>query len=130
MNLAEFEDLVDRCGEQPAAWPVEVRADALKFLAESNEARDVVAEAAALREMFNRNPATPAPANLGQRIVTLAGRLDDRPPRFDKESRPKPDGVGGRVAALKRSGLPKSYLWVAACFAAGIGLTVASGLLR
>lgn len=120
MNLAEFEDLVDRCGEQPAAWPVEIRADALKLLDESQEARDVVASAVALRKMFDDSPAEPAPANLANRIVTLAGRIDDLPVVHDS----KPPKAPGRFPFLSRSGLPKSYIWIAACFAAGIGLVV------
>lgn len=126
MNLAEFEDLVDRCGEQPAAWPAEVRADALDLLGRSQEARDVVAAAAALREMFNDSLAEPAPANLANRIVTLAGRVDDLPASLDKERTPK---AIGRFPFLNRSGLPKSYIWIAACFAAGIGIVV-HGLLK
>jgi len=126
MNLAEFEDLVDRCGERPADWPADVRADALDFLERSREARDVVASAAALRDMFDDSPAEPAPANLANRIVTLAGRVDDLPASFDKEKTPKSPG---RFPFLNRSGLPKSYIWIAACFAAGIGFVV-HGLLK
>lgn len=126
MNLAEFEDLVDRCGEQPAAWPAEIRADALDFLERSREAQDVVATAVALRKMFDDSPAEPAPANLANRIVTLAGRVDDLPAALDKEKTPK---APGRFPFLNRSGLPKSYIWIAACFAAGIGFVV-HGLLK
>lgn len=126
MNLAEFEDLVDRCGEQPSAWPVEVRAEALAFLEQSREARDVVAGAAALRKMFDDSPAEPAPANLANRIVTLAGRIDDMPTVHDNSKLPK---APGRFSFLSRTGLPKSYIWIAACFAAGIGLVV-HGLLK
>lgn len=126
MNLAEFEDLIDRCGELPAAWPDEIRADALKLLGESREAQDVVAEAAALRQMFDSRPAEPAPVNLANRIVTLVGRVDDLPAPLDRDKVPK---APGRVPFLSRSSLPKSYVWIAACFVAGVGFVV-RGLLK
>jgi hypothetical protein len=127
MNIEEFEDLVDRCGEVPAEWPEAVRADALAFLAGSAAARAVVTEASSLRAMFGGAVKEPAPANLADRIVTLAGRMDEIQPSFTKESRVHSAQVPRQSSLLKRTGLPKSYLWLAACFAAGLGLGLVRG---
>lgn len=121
MNLEEFEDLVDRCGEVPAGWPPSVRQDALQLLAGSEKAQEIVAEAARLRGMFGRQVAEPAPANLADRIVALAGRVDDVQPSFTKEKRPQvPEGL--RPRRSRRINLPKAFIWMVVCSAAGFGL--------
>lgn len=121
MNLQEFEDLVDRCGELPADWPSSVRQEALVFLAGSKEAQDVVAEAASLRDIFGRSGTESTPANLADRIVALAGRVDDIQPSFTKEKRPQAPAEL-RPARSRRINLPKTFLWLVACSAAGFGL--------
>lgn len=128
MNLEEFEDLVDRCGELPAGWPPAVREEALAFLAGSKKAQAVVAEAAALRDMFGRGVVESAPANLADRIVALAGRMDDIQPSFTKEKRPQSvDGL--RAPRSRRINVPKAFIWLVVCSTAGLGLihSVAGG---
>ncbi len=127
MTLEEFEDLVDRCGEAPAGWPQDVRQEALRFLADSQQAREIVAEAAALRAMFGASVAEPAPANLAGRIVALAGRMDDIQPPLAKDLKPRAPLVPGRQPFFNRLGPPKSYLWLVACFGLGLGLGLAHG---
>lgn len=111
MNIEQFEDLVDRCGELPAEWPEAVRVDALKFLDGSPEAREVIAEAAALRIALGGSVAEQAPANFADRIVTLAGRVDDLQP-FKSDLRPGPTPMPRRHPLLSRIGLPKLFLWL------------------
>jgi len=121
MTLEEFEDLVDRCGELPAQWPSAVRQEALAFLAGSTKAQAIVADTAALRDMFGRGAVETAPANLADRIVALAGRMDDVQPSFTKEKRPQ--GLDEpRTPRSRRINLPKAFLWLVVCSAAGLGL--------
>lgn len=121
MNIEEFEDLVDRCGELPAEWPSSVRQEALAFLAASKKAQDIVAEAARLRDMFGRSGTELAPVNLANRIVALAGRMDDIQPSRSKEKGPRAlEGL--RPPCSRRFNLPKAFVWFVVCSTAGLGL--------
>jgi hypothetical protein len=129
MNLEEFEDLVDRCGERPADWPNAERQAALDFFNRSKEAQDIVAQATMLRGMFDSRESPAVPENLAERIVTLAGRMDEIRPSLGKDTSPRPPhGLGERLLYWPR--LPKSFLWLIACFAAaGVGVSLLRGLL-
>ncbi|MBI1203229.1 MAG: hypothetical protein GC182_12025 [Rhodopseudomonas sp.] len=120
MNIEQFENLVDRFGEVPTGWPDDIRAEALTFLDQSADARRVVAEAAALRDMFRNDVPTKAPAGLSDRIFAAAAADEGwQPPSARKELFPAP-----RIphpAVITRSWQP-SYLVMATCFVVGLGL--------
>ena len=72
MDLAEFEDLVDRLGEDISAWPEPARTDARSLLAQSQEAREVLAAAHDMRVGLGRDQTVRAPAGLVDRIMHQA----------------------------------------------------------
>jgi hypothetical protein len=76
----ELQDLVDRFGEDLAAWPTEVRAPAEELLDASVEARAIIAQARRLRQQL-RNLGPKAPDCIVDRIVSIA--LDTDPPLDD-----------------------------------------------
>lgn len=72
MDIDDFEDQVDRWGEDVSAWPEPSRTQGLALLKASAEAREVLAEAKALREALAARPAVRAPADLADRILAAA----------------------------------------------------------
>jgi len=81
MNAKEFEDLIDRQGEDMSAWPAAQRQAAECLLATSPEAQAVLDEARALRAALAA-PAVRAPPGLAERISAAARRLKiTAPPR-------------------------------------------------
>jgi len=85
MDLAEFEDLVDRLGEDISAWPEPARTDARSLLAQSQEAREVLAAAHDMRVGLGRDQTVRAPAGLVDRIMHQA-HLES--PRFSHSGSP------------------------------------------
>lgn len=79
MDIDDFEDQVDRWGEDVSAWPEPSRTQALALLQVSAEARAVVADAAALRKALAARPAVRAPADLTDRIVAAARAVESEP---------------------------------------------------
>lgn len=81
MDEAQFQDLVDRHGEDLRLWPAPVRADAEALLRQSDRARAILEAAAALRTAFSAAPPVRAPAGLKARIIALAedDTADDKP---------------------------------------------------
>ncbi|MBR0717092.1 hypothetical protein [Bradyrhizobium liaoningense] len=71
MDVTEFEDLIDRLGEDLARWPDDRRLPAEQLLSRSTEAQALLAQARALREALAAPPAR-APAGLADRIVAAA----------------------------------------------------------
>jgi hypothetical protein len=84
MSLEEFQDLVDRHGEAPEAWPERQRESARLLLTTSAEARQILAETSRLRSAAGGS-AIKAPPGLAERIVATA--LNGA---GDAESAPKP----------------------------------------
>lgn len=72
MDLAEFEDLVDRFGDDIGRWPPERRAAAQAYLATSDAARALLRQAAGVRQMFETAPRPMAPPDLAARILARA----------------------------------------------------------
>jgi hypothetical protein len=68
MNVAEFEDLLDRLGDEIAGWPALQREAADLLLSSSAPARQLLDEARQLRRALSA-PAIPAPAGLTGRIM-------------------------------------------------------------
>jgi hypothetical protein len=80
MDLNEFEDLIDRLGEDVSRWPESQRPAALRLIASSSAAKELLAQARTLREALAA-PSVRAPAGLVDRIVVAAGKLKaDAPP--------------------------------------------------
>ena len=73
MDVSEFEDLIDRLGEDLTCWPDDRRPAAEALLASSSEARALHEEAKALRQILAAPPVR-APAGLADRIAVAAAR--------------------------------------------------------
>ncbi len=78
MDVREFEDLIDRLGEDLSRWPDAQRLAAEELLASSAEARDLHDDARVLRQVL-ASPPVRAPAGLADRIVAAASKLTAEP---------------------------------------------------
>jgi hypothetical protein len=78
MNVVEFEDWLDRLGEDVSRWPEPQREAAGALLDSSPEARTLLQEALALRQALAA-PKLRAPAGLADRIVAQATRSNPPP---------------------------------------------------
>ena len=76
MDEAQFQDLVDRQGEDLACWPEAIRLEAERLLIISEPARRILEDAAALRAVFISAPLIRAPRDLTARILSRAGDDD------------------------------------------------------
>jgi len=75
MDVRQFEDLIDRLGEDFSRWPdPQQRQAATELLACSKDARALIEEARVLREALSA-PAVGAPDGLADRIAAAARRL-------------------------------------------------------
>jgi hypothetical protein len=83
MDVSEFEDLIDRLGEDMSRWPDGRRVAAERLLVTSREAQTLLEEARTLRQALTAPPVR-APAGLADRIVTAASRLGAEAPRQDE----------------------------------------------
>jgi hypothetical protein len=92
MDVSEFENLIDRLGEDMSRWPDGQRGAAEELLASSPDARTLLEEARTLRQALAR-PLARAPAGLVDRIVTAASKLNAEAPRADDETASDPAGV-------------------------------------
>lgn len=68
MDIPEFEDLLERLGDDLSTWPADRRDQAASLLRSSEQARAALAEAQQLRNAL-RSISTPAPAGLVDRIM-------------------------------------------------------------
>lgn len=73
MDVSEFEDLIDRLGEDLSQWPAEQRLAAAELLASSSAANELLSEARIVREALS-SPSVRAPAGLAARILAAASR--------------------------------------------------------
>lgn len=71
MDIPEFEDLLDRLGDDLTQWPTPRQQDAAALLCVSEPARAALAEARLLRLALRADP-VPAPAGLIDRIMQKA----------------------------------------------------------
>jgi hypothetical protein len=83
MNVVEFEDWLDRLGEDLSRWPEMQRQAAFALLEGSAEARTLLEESIALRHALAA-PMVRAPAGLADRIVALAARSVAAPRPVEK----------------------------------------------
>jgi hypothetical protein len=79
MDVSEFEDLIDRLGEDMYRWPEGQRLAAEKLIASSAAAKELLVQARALRQALTAPPVR-APADLVDRIVAAAGKLNAEAP--------------------------------------------------
>jgi hypothetical protein len=114
MDVVEFEDLLDRLGDDLSAWPSDRQSEALLLLAHSDEAKELLREARAMRGLLARPPVS-APAGLADRIMIQAARA----PAVAKAPEKRP-----LIEALVRSFWPARPAWrvafLSVCFAAGV----------
>ena len=68
MNIADFEDLLDRLGEDISGWPVPQQQAAAELLQSSAEARAALAQGRLLRRALSAPPVR-AEAGLTERIM-------------------------------------------------------------
>ena len=95
MDVREFEDLIDRLGDDLSGWPEAQRLAAVELLASSDEARGICDDARTIREAL-ATPPVRAPAGLADRIVAAARELkpDVATPPAEHETASDSDGAG------------------------------------
>jgi hypothetical protein len=91
MDVAGFQDLLDRFGEDLATWPEQPRHEAELLLGSSEQARAALAEAQGLRRMLSSSPVA-APPGLVDRIMRRV-RTDaaDQPQSLAADRKPDTD---------------------------------------
>jgi hypothetical protein len=92
MDVSEFEDLIDRLGEDLTGWPEDRRLAAEAVLANSSEARARHEEAKTLRAALAAPPVR-APPGLANRIVAAASKQKAEQAASSSEGEPKPDSA-------------------------------------
>jgi len=87
MDVTEFEELIDRLGEDLSLWPDDRRVPAEELLARSSAAEALLEEARVLRQALAAPPVR-APAGLADRIVAAAAKMKSDPaePRTEGET--------------------------------------------
>ncbi|MBB4369652.1 hypothetical protein GGD63_002442 [Bradyrhizobium sp. cir1] len=87
MDVTEFEELINRLGEDLSLWPDDRRLPAQELLARSSAAQALLDEARALRDALAA-PAVRAPTGLADRIVAAAAKMrgDAAEPRTEGET--------------------------------------------
>jgi hypothetical protein len=96
MDVRDFEDLIDRLGDDMSRWPEDQRLAAEGLLASSCEAQALLEEARMLRQALAGSPIR-APAGLVDRILSAASKLNIEPPRTE-------DGEAAHPAGATQSG--------------------------
>jgi len=89
MDAADFQNLLDRLGDDLTSWPDAQRRDAEALLRSSEPARAALAEAQRLRRLLDR-PDVAAPAGLVDRIMDRV--RTDRPDHPDSAKPPHKPG--------------------------------------
>jgi hypothetical protein len=118
MRIEEFEDLVDRLGEDISQWPDQFRKAGEALLSTSAEARAIVAEARRLRAAFSRTDSMQPPPDLADRIVLQARAVDRAAPR----SAPSAVGWGFAPLNARLQLLLRPSILLPLCFAVGLML--------
>lgn len=87
MDVTEFEELMDRLGEDISLWPDERRLPAEALLARSSDAQALLEEARILRRTLAAPPVR-APVGLADRIAAAAAKMksDTAEPRTEGET--------------------------------------------
>ena len=87
MDVTEFEELIDRLGEDLSLWPDDRRSPAEELLKRSSSAQALLEEMRALRQALAVPPVR-APAGLADRIAAAAAKMksDSAEPRTEGET--------------------------------------------
>jgi hypothetical protein len=87
MDVIEFEELIDRLGEDLSLWPDDRRLLAEELLARSSAAQALLEEMRTLRRALAAPPVR-APAGLADRIAAAASKMkgDTAEPRTEGET--------------------------------------------
>jgi hypothetical protein len=91
MNLADFQDLLDRLGEDLATWPEPQRQAGAVLLDTSEPARRAVEEARLMRQALAAPPVR-APAGLTDRIMQRIRERDAAAPTDNAQPDESPPG--------------------------------------
>ncbi len=118
MDVVEFEDWLDRLGDDVSKWPHPQRRDAQALLTKSAQARDLLAEAEILRSALTAPPVK-APTGLADRIVGQATRSAPSPVAEKSISNTKTP-VWARLPGLIPASYRPSALFLSLCFVVGI----------
>lgn len=86
MKLGEFQDAIDRHGDDLATWPAGLRQPGLALLLASPAARRILDEARSLRSAFKSVSPIKAPKSLIDRIVLGAVGAVSQPPTAATQS--------------------------------------------
>jgi hypothetical protein len=124
MNVAEFEDLLDRLGEDMSNWPAPQREAAAALLRTSEQARAVLDESRMLRRALSAPPVR-ASAGLSDRIMQGIDRSAVQP-AVDSAQPSRHAYSGPAFLTWPRS--PRFIL--AVCFVIGMGVGLYPSLVR
>ena len=78
MDVADFQDLLDRLGDDMATWPAPQQESALILLRSSDEARLALEQSKLLRRALSTTPIR-ARAELTDRIMQATGQAEAEP---------------------------------------------------
>jgi hypothetical protein len=123
MNITEFEDLLDRLGEDMSAWPAPMQQAAAVLLRSSDQARGLLEETRLMRRALAGTPIR-APAGLADRIMLGVRQPASEPAAAHLRS--LSSGNGALVSLKSPRQLPLAF---AACFLAGILVGISPSLL-
>lgn len=123
MNITEFEDLLDRLGEDMSTWPAPLQQAAAALLGSSDQARGLLEETRLMRRALTGAPIQ-APAGLANRIM-----LGVRQPASEPAAAPLRSLSGGEGALVSLKSPRPLPLAFAACFVAGILVGISPSLL-
>jgi hypothetical protein len=123
MNIAEFEDLLDRLGEDMSTWPAPLQQAAAVLLRSSDEARGLLEETRLMRRALAGTPIR-APAGLADRIM-----LGVRQPASEPAAAPLRALSSGNGALVSLKSPRPLTLPFAACFLAGILVGISPSFL-
>ena len=119
MDIAEFEDFLDRHGDDISGWPVAQQHSAAALLLESSEARDLLREAQTMRGLLSSAPIR-APKGLADRVVTQALSVSQALSAAPANVRSGREPIFSRTFKLVRQNFIAAQLaFLLACFAAG-----------
>ncbi len=118
MGVVEFEDWLDRLGDDVSKWPDPQRLAAQALLARSAEARALLAEAKILRAALQA-PAVKAPAGLADRIIRQAVRPTPSPVA-QKSIPDNKTPVWARLSGLVPASYRSSAVLLPLCFVVGL----------
>lgn len=118
LSLQDFEDLLDRWGDDVASWPQPARLDAQALMAQDPRAVTLLAEVRRMRELLATPPAPRARPELAARILAAAAASPQSPPQ-PRIAEPDPPRLVGLVVWLPRFWL-QPVLVLPLCFALGL----------